>query len=384
MSARQEPPGGEKGPDAFRTISEVAEDLDLPQHVLRFWETRFPQIRPLKRGGGRRYYRPDDVELLRGIRHLLYGEGYTIRGVQRILKEEGPRYVQAIWRDIEADEQAITELGQREGRGTDAPEPLPPVDVASAPSPEAAPPRSASSTSGTAGGPLGGILNLLPGRQREPAEENPARRARRRPESEPDHLDLPLLADLEPPVRPSRIEPPSRSEPPPLATGSLRFEPLSPVKGGGPDLGPSTHRPAIDEAFPTGPRGPQAHVPEPPSADFQAPESRPYEPRPPEPRASFPFRPVGPGPASHLPDDEVSFVPERARATLPLETPYQPTSAARPVLTPATAPRAGGVQANETPAPTRLNREDLLRLQAALYELQDCQRVLDAARDRGD
>jgi DNA-binding transcriptional MerR regulator len=87
-----------KSPDAFRTISEVAEDLDLPQHVLRFWETRFPQIKPLKRGGGRRYYRPDDVELLRGIRHLLYGEGYTIRGVQRILKEQGPRFVIAAGR----------------------------------------------------------------------------------------------------------------------------------------------------------------------------------------------------------------------------------------------------------------------------------------------
>lgn len=89
----------DKSPDAFRTISEVSEDLDLPQHVLRFWETRFGQIKPLKRGGGRRYYRPDDVELLRGIRHLLYGEGYTIKGVQRILKDEGLRYVQTIWKE---------------------------------------------------------------------------------------------------------------------------------------------------------------------------------------------------------------------------------------------------------------------------------------------
>ena len=85
----------EKAPDAFRTISEVADDLDLPQHVLRFWETRFTQIKPLKRGGGRRYYRPQDVDLLRGIRHLLYSEGYTIRGVQRILREQGPRFVVA-------------------------------------------------------------------------------------------------------------------------------------------------------------------------------------------------------------------------------------------------------------------------------------------------
>ena len=83
----------DKSEDAFRTISEAAEELDLPQHVLRFWETRFPQIRPLKRGGGRRYYRPDDVELLRVIRHLLYSDGYTIKGVQRMLKERGVRAV---------------------------------------------------------------------------------------------------------------------------------------------------------------------------------------------------------------------------------------------------------------------------------------------------
>ena len=81
-----------KSPDAFRTISEVATDLDLPQHVLRFWETRFPQIKPMKRGGGRRYYRPDDVALLRGIQHLLYDEGYTIKGVKKILKDHGNKY----------------------------------------------------------------------------------------------------------------------------------------------------------------------------------------------------------------------------------------------------------------------------------------------------
>jgi DNA-binding transcriptional MerR regulator len=88
----------DKAPEAFRTISEVAEDLDLPQHVLRFWETRFTQIKPLKRGGGRRYYRPNDVDLLKGIRKLLYGEGYTIRGVQRILREEGNTYVSSVGR----------------------------------------------------------------------------------------------------------------------------------------------------------------------------------------------------------------------------------------------------------------------------------------------
>jgi DNA-binding transcriptional MerR regulator len=83
----------EKSPDAFRTISEAADDLGLPQHVLRFWETRFPQIKPLKRGGGRRYYRPDDVEILRVVKQLLYDEGYTIKGVQRLFKEQGARAV---------------------------------------------------------------------------------------------------------------------------------------------------------------------------------------------------------------------------------------------------------------------------------------------------
>ena len=88
----------DKAPDAFRTISEVADEIDVPQHVLRFWESRFAQIKPMKRGGGRRYYRPDDVDLLRGIRHLLYGEGYTIRGVQRILRDESTGFVQNVWR----------------------------------------------------------------------------------------------------------------------------------------------------------------------------------------------------------------------------------------------------------------------------------------------
>lgn len=88
-----------KAPDAFRTISEVADELDLPQHVLRFWESRFHDIKPMKRGGGRRYYRPDDIDLLRGIRHLLYGEGYTIRGVQRILRDQGSKFVQVVWQE---------------------------------------------------------------------------------------------------------------------------------------------------------------------------------------------------------------------------------------------------------------------------------------------
>jgi len=103
----------DKAPDAFRTISEVADDLDVPQHVLRFWETRFAQIKPMKRSGGRRYYRREDVELLRGIRQLLYGQGYTIRGVQRILREQGIKAVQAFDGSVPGRAQLAFSAGHR-------------------------------------------------------------------------------------------------------------------------------------------------------------------------------------------------------------------------------------------------------------------------------
>src|SRR3981189_3459800 len=93
----------EKSAQAFRTISEVATELDVPQHVLRFWESKFSQVRPLKRGGGRRYYRPEDVDLLRRIRTLLYEDGYTIKGVQRLLKEGRGRRPQRQRLDIAAE-----------------------------------------------------------------------------------------------------------------------------------------------------------------------------------------------------------------------------------------------------------------------------------------
>jgi len=85
-----------KTAEAFRTISEVADELQVPKHVLRFWEGRFPQIKPMKRGGGRRYYRPEDLSLLRGICHLLHAEGYTIKGVQKILREQGVESVKQV------------------------------------------------------------------------------------------------------------------------------------------------------------------------------------------------------------------------------------------------------------------------------------------------
>jgi DNA-binding transcriptional MerR regulator len=107
-----------KSAEAFRTIGEVATELSIPKHVLRFWEGRFPQIRPMKRGGGRRYYRPEDMELLRGIRALLHSDGYTIKGVQKILREHGVDQVKAAARATPAAQSpaAATRQGRKRGR----------------------------------------------------------------------------------------------------------------------------------------------------------------------------------------------------------------------------------------------------------------------------
>ena len=104
-----------KAAEAFRTISEVADELDVQKHVLRFWEARFPQVRPMKRGGGRRYYRPEDMELLRGIRHLLHAEGYTIKGVQKILREQGIDHVKQYGRSP-AETAAPAPVATKRGR----------------------------------------------------------------------------------------------------------------------------------------------------------------------------------------------------------------------------------------------------------------------------
>ena len=118
----------EKSAQAFRTISEVATELDVPQHVLRFWESKFSQVRPLKRGGGRRYYRPEDIDLLRRIRSLLYDDGYTIKGVQRLLKEGRGRLPQQQRLDSAA-ESALESLrivsARAEAMATGSSRPLP-------------------------------------------------------------------------------------------------------------------------------------------------------------------------------------------------------------------------------------------------------------------
>jgi DNA-binding transcriptional MerR regulator len=116
----------EKSPEAYRTIREVADLMDLPQHVLRFWETRFPQIRPLKRAGGRRYYRPEDIERLRLIRRLLYDEGYTIKGVQKLFRGQGVQAVSggAAFHDgssAEAPDAVASRASQADGAGKTKP-----------------------------------------------------------------------------------------------------------------------------------------------------------------------------------------------------------------------------------------------------------------------
>src|SRR5581483_48797 len=122
-----------KSPTAFRTISEVADELHIPQHVLRFWETKFQQVKPLKRGGGRRYYRPDDIALLRRISDLLYIQGYTIKGVQRLLREGGGKLSDDIPPATEA-ERAEAEAEQA-GAPADPVLPMPELQNAPVPAP---------------------------------------------------------------------------------------------------------------------------------------------------------------------------------------------------------------------------------------------------------
>lgn len=125
----------QKSAEAFRTISEVAQELDLPQHVLRFWETKFSQVKPMKRGGGRRYYRPGEVDLLRGIRHLLYVQGYTIKGAQKVLGEHGVRFVAECWQEGHVSADSVV----AEETEPDAPVPETPVYVDPPAAPIAAP-----------------------------------------------------------------------------------------------------------------------------------------------------------------------------------------------------------------------------------------------------
>ncbi len=163
-----------KSAEAFRTIGEVAEELDVPKHVLRFWEGKFPQIRPMKRGGGRRYYRPEDMELLRGIRHLLHAEGYTIKGVQKILREQGIDQVKSAARAAlaVAKSAGAKKRRARSNAGTDAVK-------ASARSPRAPSAKpSQSEIVASAIRELETVRALLMGQSAADAADAPAKRAR--------------------------------------------------------------------------------------------------------------------------------------------------------------------------------------------------------------
>ncbi|MEW5964535.1 MAG: MerR family transcriptional regulator [Pseudomonadota bacterium] len=131
-----------KAAEAFRTISEVADELGVQKHVLRFWEQRFPQVKPMKRGGGRRYYRPEDLELLRGIRHLLHAEGYTIKGVQKILRETGIDAVKAAGRRARAATTAGRKSERRAAATAPAADGATPAQPITVPADVAAAPRS--------------------------------------------------------------------------------------------------------------------------------------------------------------------------------------------------------------------------------------------------
>lgn len=306
----------EKGPDAFRTISEVADDLDLPQHVLRFWETRFNQIKPMKRGGGRRYYRPDDVDLLRGIRHLLYGEGYTIRGVQQILKDQGLRYVQTIGRSAETDSARLRD-----------------IDYA-----EAAEAQSVSA--GASAGARGGVVNFVQPVRPRPEPERPRQEMPR--QEMPRTLEPRIVETSRPPV-----STPQAYDDDGPAIPFRRFAPVPDRE----EAPPVVARPPVEE------RGYEPRA---------VPEER-YEPRvvpeePPLPEERY--------------EPRVAYEP-RVRAEPPVhpeprmqrEVRYEPRA-------PAPQPRA---PIAEPPGSMRLSPEAVRLLKATLYELGECQRILDAS-----
>lgn len=374
----------DKSPDAFRTISEVAADLDLPQHVLRFWETRFVQIKPLKRGGGRRYYRPDDIELLKGIRHLLYGEGYTIRGVQRILKEQGVRFVQEVWQEGAPQpppaagggrweaEPAFDRHAAETAAETWAPDAddTPPFDVAAPHWGDVADPAAAS-----------GDAPVRPHRIEVAFEEIEVAFT-------PD--DAAVADEPAPAAEPARVPTPAAPAVPrtPFAIG--RATPIDPAIALG--------RAGLEAA--------RAH-----ERDELATASRPA-PVEATPRlraeriAGFTAAPMraAPEPLAHgrSVEDPVEArpngaAPAPASVSAPALTPMRLPAGIRPA--PAPEPRGGlghlldrlrpanhaGIDPVETAAPLArgggaLSRDEIRRLQSTLFELLECKRILDQAR----
>jgi DNA-binding transcriptional MerR regulator len=316
----------DKAPEAYRTISEVAEDLDLPQHVLRFWETRFAQIKPMKRGGGRRYYRPDDVDLLRGIRVLLYGEGYTIRGVQRIIRESGVKALQALGRG----EGPIPTAKPGGPEIVDPSAPLPPdepIDVTGHVS-HVTPPVIAQRSRATP---------LTPDHLRHSAVQQPPASFTSPERDQNGRVEPSLFSVTEP--RPA----PSPSAPPPAASATPDM--IAPVRA--PIALRPLFDPAEDEDDEVGAVEP--HVP---TAIPPAPAERPQARMAPPVIAAPPEPTYRPGPA----------------AMPPLPSRVDPVIAMPEARSPAPQPQAPG-----------LSVEDVRRLQATLYELGECRKRLDEA-----
>lgn len=417
----------DKSPDAFRTISEVADHLDLPQHVLRFWETKFSEIRPVKRAGGRRFYRPDDVDLLRAIRHLLYSEGYTIKGVQRILKDNGVRQVQSMGADL-----------------LDGPASVPV-------------PHSLSEAAPSGEGGRSGILGLLPRRKdRAPPAavgegDEEAVFSARPGSAEPGepHFDA-FLPGFEAPVpaaepRTARRPASQDDAPPDIATREAEFDDTDFEAGGRSQ--PQPRRPAreapilraepaaMQEQAPSRPapalrrplRGPASRVPEPTLPELEDPLlpffdddtlevpvdsiSEPLEarirrlkeahpPGPPEeyipararrrsPEDSEPTAPVRrvgllTGIADE-PEQENEYWDDTGEGTGDRRMPPEPQRHGPPeqYLPPhlRSEPRLAAAPAHP-PQPV-LSRDDISRLQAALYELGECRRLLAGLQGEG-
>ncbi len=330
----------DKSPDAFRTISEVAGDLDLPQHVLRFWETRFVQIKPLKRGGGRRYYRPDDIDLLKGIRHLLYGEGYTIRGVQRILKEQGVRFVMEVWHEgAPQPPPAGARWAEEPRRAEDAAddpdwnEDAAAVDAAAVDDlPEWAHPHAAALD---AAPDPDMVPHLAPDEIRANGD------AAARQTIEPTFAPVPPDLGARPVAAADHGEPENRA----AQAMAQRFAP------------PMRATPTGERLAPTFAPTPSAPVAAPRPATVFRPMSTPVaraEPRL-EPARAEPTRAEPARPASGF-----GHLMERLRPTHAVPEPVDPPGGARPALP--------------------LSRDEIRRLQATLFELLECKRLLDQIR----
>lgn len=315
-----------KSPDAFRTISEAADALDLPQHVLRFWETRFSQIKPMKRSGGRRYYRPADIALLQGIRHLLYEEGYTIKGVQRILREQGIAHVA--------------------GLGSSRPAIAPAAEPASTPQVER--PASPLTENPAIQGPaLAGPAQIIP--------------------------DAPQLipnAGQVAPGHPTAASPQSATQP-----AIEPFQVAQPLTGGGtvaPVQPATTPANAPGQQMPPAIRPPVAQPVQP--QQVPVPETPQLATRPNERPG---FSPLGGSQASSL-----RFMPE---AEAPPELSVQSTAAhllPQPQSMNATAGPAAPPVSHQAPiasAQPRLNAQDTETLVKALQTLLDCKAILDSA-----